>query len=97
MRKIVLGLGEVSGCDSTISDSFNLGNRSPNHLDKKGTSHIHTAQMLVSRFRSSLMDTYISNSSSLRDGVDSKQSRVRIIGIESTDLVNKKNYKDFKC
>lgn len=36
------------------------------------------------------MDTHISNSCSLGNGVDSKQSRVRIIGIESTDLFNAK-------
>lgn len=36
------------------------------------------------------MDAHISNSCRLGNGVDSKQSRVGIIGIESTDLFNTK-------
>lgn len=36
------------------------------------------------------MDTHISNSCSLGNGVDSKQTRVGVISIESTDLFKKK-------
>lgn len=55
----------------------------------KDTDYIHTAQTLASRFLPPPMDAHISNSCSLGNGVDSKQSRVGIIGIKSTDLFNK--------
>lgn len=87
IKRILLGLGKVSSCDSTISDSFNLGNRSLNHLEIKDSDYIHTL-MLLRRFLSPLLDTHVSNSCSLGNGVDSKQSRVGIIGAQCTDLFN---------
>lgn len=39
------------------------------------------------------MHAYISNCCSLGNGVDSKQSRVGIIGTESADLFNEENMK----
>lgn len=88
IKSVLLGPSEVSGCDSTISDSFNLGNCSLNHLNIMDTGYIDTVQ--VCSFLSWLMDTHISNSCSLGNGVDSKQTRVGVISIESTDLFKKR-------
>lgn len=88
INSVLLGPSEVSGSDSTISDSFNLGNCSFHHLNIMDTGYIDTVQ--IWSFLSRLMDTHISNSCSLGNGVDSKQTRVGVISIESTDLYKKK-------